>query len=278
MRPSVTSPKTAVEFAKKISEAAKLYAALNNSGDVFWENFDQKTTHNIETLNLLDAQQALPILIAAAQEFSPVEYSKLTHMLVVMAVRYNLIGELRTGVLANYYADIPPKIRNRELNKSAKVFREIKPIYPSDEEFEKAFSVKVLRDAKRARYILTEIEKHISEGKIEISSDTEKVNLEHVFPRNPSQEWKEMFKSIGDDDPKKWIYRIGNLALLSTTPNKSYGSKGFTIKKEEIYCKEKIICFTEMLQEYDSWKKDDILDRQKKLAKKAVETWRIDIQ
>ena len=278
MRPSVISPKTAVEFSKKLSEAAKLYAALSNSGDVFWESYDQKTIDNIDTLNLLDAQQALPILIAAAQEFSPDEYSKLTNILVVMAVRYNLIGELRTGVLANYYADIPPKIRSGELNKSAKVFREIKPIYPSDEDFEKAFSVKVLRDAKKARYILTEIEKHISEGKIEISSDTKKVNLEHIFPRNPSQEWKEMFKSIGDDDAKKWIYRIGNLALLSTSPNKSYGSRGFAVKREDVYSQEKIIHFTKMLQEYDRWIKDDILDRQNRLAKIAVQTWRIDIQ
>jgi hypothetical protein len=70
---------------------------------------------------------------------------------------------LRTGVLANFYADIPKKIRSGEIKKSAKVFREIKPIYPNDEEFEQAFSVKVLRDAQKARYLLIEIEKHASQ-------------------------------------------------------------------------------------------------------------------
>lgn len=278
MRPNIKNPKTSVEFAKKLSEAAKLYSALYNPGDAFWDEYDQRTLENIDTLNLLDAQQAMPILIAAAQSFSIVEFSKLTEILVVMAIRYNLIGELRTGVLANYYADIPPKIRSGELNKAAKVFRAIKAIYPNDEDFEKAFSTKILRDAAKARYILAEIEEFASGGKVMIPTDTKKVNLEHVYPQKPSQEWKDMLASIGDDDPKKWIYRIGNLALLSAPVNKNYKGKGFDVKKNMCYKKEDTIKFTSMLSKYNTWLKSDIEDRQRKLAKFALQTWRIDIK
>jgi len=278
MRPKVKSPKTSVEFAKQLSEAAKLYSSLNNPGDAFWDEYDQRTIESIDTLNLLDAQQAMPILMAAAQTFTPTEFSKLSEILVVMAIRYNLIGELRTGVLANYYVDIPPKIRNGELNKSAKVFRAIKPIYPNDMDFEEAFSTKILRDAAKARYLLIEIEKFASDGKVIISADPKKVNLEHVYPQKPSQEWKGMLASLGDDDPKKWIYRIGNLALLSAPVNKGYKGKGFDVKKNMCYKKENIIKFTSILGKYDTWLKSDIEDRQRKLAKIALKVWRVDIQ
>lgn len=277
MRKYITSPKTAVEFSKNLSEASKLYAALSSSSSPYWGEYDQNTRDNLEVLNLLDAQQALPILIAAAQEFEPSEFSKLTYILVVMAVRYNLIGELRTGVLANYYADIPKKIRTGTLTKSAKVFREIKPIYPSDEEFEQAFADKVLRDAKKARFLLIEIEKYISGSKLQVVRDTRKINIEHILPRNPSQEWADTLKSIDNDDIQKYTYRLGNLALVSAAPNKGMGSKGFDVKKRGIYRKEDLY-FTHLIDQYPTWLKNDIEDRQIKLAQVAVKVWRVDIQ
>jgi hypothetical protein len=147
----------------------------------------------------LDAQQALPILLAAAEKFSEIEFSKLTDYLITMAVRYNLIGELRTGVLANYYIEVPKKIRAGEIIKAAKVAREIHPIYPSDEDFKGAFSIKVLKDSRKARYLLMEIEKHLAGGLRRIETDPKRVNLEHILPRNPSQDWKDAVESIGQD-------------------------------------------------------------------------------
>jgi uncharacterized protein with ParB-like and HNH nuclease domain len=278
MRKGITNPKTAVEFSKNLSEISKLYSALIGPSSTYWNEYDQTTRDNLEVLSLLDAQQALPILIAAAKEFSSNEFSKLTRIIVVMAVRYNLICELRTGVLANYYVDIPKKIRSKDILKSAKVFREIKEIYPSDEDFQKAFSSKILRDSRKARYLLGEIENSVSGGKTQIVNDSKKVNLDHILPRNPSQEWRDTLKSIGEDDVQKYIYRIGNFALVSSTLNKGQGSKSFESKKGEIYAKEREIYFTKSLCDYATWIASDIEHRQREIARAAVNTWRIDIQ
>jgi hypothetical protein len=276
MRKGIINPSTAVAFARDLAKASKLYSAFSIPGHTYWDEYDQRTHDNLETLNLLDAQQALPILLAAAEKFTETEFSKLTDHLVVMAVRYNLIGEQRTGVLANYYVEMPKKIRSGEINKAAKVAREIRPIYPTDEDFKHAFSTKVLKDSGKARYLLMEIEKQVTSGTRRIERDPKKVNLEHILPRNPSQDWNDTVKSIGQDLLPDYINRLGNLALVSAIPNRGIGSKSFVKKKELLYSKENDIVYTAIVASYDSWLKNDIEDRQRRLAEEATKVWRID--
>jgi hypothetical protein len=276
MRKTINSPQTAVSFVQNLGEASKIYSALTIAGHPFWNNYDQRTRDNLETLNLLDVQQALPILLAAAQKFDENEFGKLTHILVVMAVRYNLIGELRTGVLANYYVEIPKKIQNGDINKSAKVFREIKSIYPSDEEFLAAFSIKSVKNSEKARYLLSEIENLSNSSTHQVIPDSKNVNLEHILPKNPSQDWVSSIKSLGDH-LDEYTYRLGNLALVSSISNKRLGAKSFNAKKE-VFAKEVNLKCTNMNADYPTWLKQDIEDRQQKLAEQAIKVWRIDIQ
>jgi len=278
MRGQITTPVSAHDFTQKLCDASKVYSALSIPGHPYWNSYDERTRQNLETLNLLDAQQAFPIMLAAAQVFSEREFGKLTDIFVVMAIRYNLIGELRTGVAANYYVEIPPKIRAGEITKSSQVFRSLKPIYPSDRDFERAFGTKVLRDTRKVRYLLSAIEEYDQGGTKQVASDTRRVNLEHVLPRNPPGEWKATIDSIGKDDLDDYIYRLGNLALVSSSVNRAAGSKGFEHKKGLLFSKEGSFNFTKMIAAYPAWLKGDIEDRQKKLAERAVMVWRVDIK
>lgn len=277
MRKGVTNPKTAVAFVRDLSKASKLYAAFSVPGHSQWDDYDQRTRDNLETLNLLDAQQALPILMAAAEKFTETEFGKLTDYLVVMAIRYNLIGEQRTGVLSNYYVEIPKKIRSGEIIRASKVAREVRSIYPTDDDFREAFTTKVLRDSRKARYLLMEIERHASGGSSRIESDPKKVNLEHVLPLNPSSQWKDTLDSLGPDLVREYTYRLGNLALVPATANRGLGSKNFERKKQLLYSNETDVHFTALIAQYNHWLKQDIEDRQAKLAEEAVKTWRIEV-
>jgi len=277
MRKEINDAKSAIDFIKNINDTSRVYAALNSSGHPFWDNYDQRTRDNLDTLKMLDTQQAIPIMLAAAKVFTPEEFRKLTDILIVMTVRYNLIGELRTGVLANYYSEVPAKITNGEILKAAKVFREFRTIYPKDQDFKDAFLKKSLKDTRKARYILAEIEKHINGGVSAVVNDPKNVNLEHILPKNPSQDWNDTIKTIDKDDLPDYTVKIGNLALVSTASNKNAGSKGFESKKETIFNKEKIITFTKMIGDYSNWTKSTIEDRQSKLADQAVKVWKIEI-
>src|SRR5690606_32557118 len=84
MRDGTSTAQQAITFANQLAESSRVYAALHSGSSPLWSDHPAKTKKNIDTLRLLDAQQALPILLAAFDKFSPDEFKKLTQLLVVM--------------------------------------------------------------------------------------------------------------------------------------------------------------------------------------------------
>ena len=275
IRDQISSAQEAVSFSNKLATSSRIYSALQNPSSSYWDSHEQETRKHILTLRLLDSQQSLPILMAASDKFEVNEFRKLSHVLVVMAVRYNLICEGRTGVSSNYYSEIPKKIRSGEYSKSAHVFRHLKPIYPSDGEFRSSFITKTLSDTKRARYLLIEIENRLSGEEKVVNSDPEKVNLEHVMPKNGNQFWTYEITNIDNESKSYYVNRLGNMALVSKDKNKRVGSKSFDEKKEQLFSLQTEFKLTQFILNADIWDKEAIDTRQELLADEAVKTWAI---
>jgi uncharacterized protein with ParB-like and HNH nuclease domain len=278
IRDQIDTASQAVDFANKIANASRIYAALQNPSSSYWDEYNEETRNNLLTLRLLDSQQSLPILMAAAENFDFNEFQKLTKTLVVMAVRYNLIGEERTGVSSNYYSDIPKKIRSGEYSKSAHIFRHLKPIYPNDTDFKSSFLNKTISDTKRARYLLIEMENMLSGNEKVVNSDPEKVNLEHIMPKQSNQYWNQEETNIENDLRPFYVNKLGNMALVSKDRNKRVGSKSFEEKKQQLFSLQTEFFLTKSISAYDKWNKKSIDHRQELLAEHAVKTWRIDIE
>ncbi len=272
IRDSLNTPELVVSFSKILVDGARKYSALQNGGNSYWEDYPSDVPKNIQTLVLLDAQQALPVLLAADKVFEKEEFSKLLRLLVVMAVRYTFIGEERTGVLANYYSEIPKLIIDGKIKKSSHALAHLKPIYPSDADFIAAFKVKSITDSKRARYILAEIENFESNSEKIVNSDPESVNLEHILPKNINQNWNPKLTGIPAEEHKNYVNKIGNLALTSKLANKKSGAKNFDEKKTHLF-KTSEFTTTSDICLYEKWNKSNIEKRQDYLAKIAVSTW-----
>lgn len=277
IRDQIDSPANAVEFANLLAESARIYSALQNPESYYWDSHEVKTKKYILSLRVLDSQQSLPVLMAACEKFSKIEFSKLAWIMVVMAVRYNLICEGRTGVSSNYYAEIPKKISLGVYTKASHVFSHLKSIYPGDDEFKQAFLAKSISDTKRARYLLIEIENHASGEEKIVNSDPDKVNLEHIMPKNPNQYWNEEYTGIPSDDRLYYVKCLGNMALVSKDKNKRVGSKSFTEKSEELFSKQKEFKFTDSISGFEIWNKESIEKRQKELAEEAVVVWKVEM-
>jgi hypothetical protein len=58
----------------------------------------------------------------------------------------------------------------------------------------------------------------------------EKLSIEHILPQSPSREWKNTFG--GSLDITDYMYRLGNLTLLHSSPNSSGGNLSFPEKKK----------------------------------------------
>ncbi|MET4579445.1 DUF262 domain-containing protein [Ottowia thiooxydans] len=274
IRDQISSAQEAVSFANQLAGSARIYEALRSGSSPVWNDHPAETKKNINILRLLDAQQALPILLAAYENFPKDEFRKLTKLLVVMAVRYNFIGEERTGVAANYYSDLPKPIWAKTITKAAHVFKELKQIYPGDNSFSDAFKLKSVTDTKRARYILAEIENSISPTEKIVNSDPDEVNLEHVLPKNVNQHWKPSDTSVEADEHRDFVNRLGNLALVPKAKNKKVGAKSFNDKKDEIFSQCPEFATTFVICNFDKWNRAAIEKRQEYLAGLAVNTWK----
>lgn len=277
IRDQIDSANAAVNFANELANSAKVYSALQNPESPFWDEHNAKTKKYILSLRVLDSQQSLPVLMAASEKYTPIEFSKLAWLMVVMAVRYNLICEGRTGVSSNYYSEIPKKIRAGDYTKASHAFNHLKPIYPSDDEFYNSFIAKSLSDTKRARYLLIEIENHVSGQEKVVNSDPEKVNLEHVMPKKVNQHWNEECTGVPSDSRSYYINSLGNMALVSKEKNRRVGSKSFDEKKKELFSLQTEFKFTHNIASLNEWTKENIEKRQEQLATVAVSVWKIEM-
>ena len=274
IRQQIATPIDATDFAIKLSDSSRIYAALQNPGNVFWATHKPKTTDYISALRILDSQQSLPVLLAAAEKFTEIEFMKLAKVLVNHAVRYNLICEGRTGVSSNYYAEIPKKIRSDEYSKASHINKHLRPIYRSDSEFVAAFTNKSLSNTKRARYLLMEIENYLSGSAKTVSSDTDVVNIEHVMPKQENQNWNENVTGIPPGERSNYVNYLGNMALVLNNENRKNGSKSFQDKKRLCFSKHNTFQHTSSIANVAVWDKEAILNRSKALAKDAVKIWK----
>jgi uncharacterized protein with ParB-like and HNH nuclease domain len=267
-----------LELSMQLAKVADIFGNLEISDSDLWKQYSHATQEHVKTLSLLGAKQTHPILLAAIDKFKPDEVEKLLKHLVVLILRYQLIGRGRTGKLEIQSALIAEGIFSEKLKAARPVWEKLRTILPSDEEFEDDFSRYIEPTAAVARWILREldIQKWIDEnpGKsIQTAplTDAALVNLEHILPKNPNQDWGRL---LADDDDivSDCLHRLGNLCLLDKPTNKNEANGAF-IKKSVRYAETEFLLTKEIANNFKEWNRTSIDVRQKQLAKLALKRW-----
>jgi hypothetical protein len=214
------------------------------------------------------------LILAALEHLDERELPKLTRIVVVVSVRYSIIGSLGTGNIEKAYSDAAIEIRRRKADTAAKVFHLLKPvIYPDDARFKSDFAEKSITKAKLARYLLTCVANAMQpQTELAVLEDEQKVTLEHVMPKTPSGEWS----AAAPDDATYYAYvdRLGNMTLIEDTANGAAGNASFTVKKRTAFSASDII-MTKQLCDYSTWTTEDIERRQLSLAERATSVWSV---
>ncbi|ACL63339.1 DUF262 domain-containing protein [Methylobacterium nodulans] len=273
LRDSAKNKADVLRLSEDLLHDSRLYSALTVSDDELWDGRPQQVRDDISTLKLLNASQCLPVLLAAHRKMEDGHFDRVLHLMMVMAVRYSLICQYRTGALEIAYADIAHKISSGELRRAGAVRRELSDLYPRDDDFRSHFCSREIKTAKHARFLLRALDATSTGGIISPVSDAASVNLEHIAPKTKNQHW-----SIGDlkgESYEGWVYRIGNQALLEKTLNHSIGNGSFTEKK--VAFSQSQIALTKPVADRDSWTTAEIQARQVQLADLAVKCWRYDV-
>jgi len=263
------TPSQVYDFVKELNEDSKIYLAIINHSDSFWNDYSENVRKYIETLNYFELEQYRPLLLTIIKRFDPKEVEKSLKIIVSWLVRNLITGSLGGGSLEKEYTDRAKDVFEGKIT-NAKLLRDNIKVIPNDKEFKEKFLTISISKDKYARYYLSAIENFKRDKKypeLLVNNDVDAVNLEHILPKKPHANWPE----FTDEQVKTLHKRIGNLTLMKAKLNSEQGNAPFS-EKIKIY-KDSELNITKMILDYDNWNEDNIKDRQIKLAELAVETW-----
>lgn len=267
------TPDEASELLKNLAKYSSVYHDMTNPDDASIIQ-DEGLLHHLKNLKILKAKTFYPIILAmyqSKQEYTENDFSKVAESLEWYTFRNSTI----CGKVANKTEVFMCKIANRifdDLTSVDDICNEILSGAVEDDEFKTAFMAWSKKSKTVIRYILRKIDKTIEpHGELVIANNND-VHIEHIMPEN-NGEWK-IVREIHDE----YLWKLGNLTLLSGRINTSISNKKFSDKVQQY--KESKIELNKYLYETSDGKErkkwnvpKDIDERQEWLAKKAVITW-----
>lgn len=270
-----------IKLLKALSTSARDYVSISDYN--LWPDddaYDKRFEESLIELKLFRVSQCNPLLLNAIQCFgSPKDIAKTFRIVANFSYRYFIIGNQSPGNLERESAKIAHGIRTGDYPSSKDVADALRSINP-DKNFRSDFSLATMPKsrAKIARYTLAKLTNHMSmkaksTGAEQIANPNAKeVNLEHVLPQSFDATWQSYFSN--GVDPADYVFRIGNLTLLTTEINSEAANKSFPEKKE-IAFKDSTLAINTSFAKLSKWGDVEIDRRQEGLSKEALEIWRV---
>ncbi len=259
-------------FVNELRAAAELYASFRQPDSELWDDYGTQVRNYLSTLRLFRVVQCFPLLLVAYEKLNKKLFISVLKMAVIISFRYSIICGKRTGLLEQVYGDVSLKIRRGKLTNAKGIFTSLSQLYPDDKEFKLAFSETLIKNPRLARYILLQLEAQLNKSlSYEPSADETRVNLEHIFPKNPDEKW---ITKLGKAELEEYVNLLGNLTLLPSSINRSVGAETFEHKCKRAY-KKSDLELTKLILSFSDWGPDEIRERQSHMANLAVKVWRL---
>jgi len=270
IRESVSSKGEVFSLMRDLESNAHIFAALPSSEDSLWNTEQRKYIKNLRMFNV---RQLYPLLLSAYNKFSETDFTSLLRSCCVISFRYNIIGNLATNEQERVYNRLAVELSSNAITNLQDLISALSSLYVSDDKFRGDFSDKELRTTQArnkrvVRYILFEIEKHVSNNSYDFESEA--YNLEHIMPESIQEGWD----NIEDRDHDQFVYRLGNMTILNKSVNRDLGNAGFEIKKEK-YKESEFALTSRVANENSEWSPERISEHQKWMARQATAIWRI---
>ncbi len=270
IRASIQDKAGVFALLRDLDRDADIYAALGQPEDPMW-TADQKA--HVRELTLFNVRQPYALLLAARRALSDAEFTRVLRACAVVSFRYNVIGNLATNEQERVYNAVAEKIAKKEFTAVLDILRALRPVYPSDAQFRAAFGEKQVRtttarNRQVVRYILFEIERHVSGRAFEYASD--RYSIEHVLPEHPGEGWG----GFNDEQADRCVFRLGNMTPLAAGPNRDMGNRPYG-EKRPVFEQCEFEITRRIAAENESWTPERIAARQQRLADQATGIWRL---
>lgn len=227
----------------------------------------------LKALKALRASTFYPVLLAVQQSPAIREEDRETFLLGIVRiieiyVFRNIICNVNPNTAERVFASLARDIYRGELNTLDQISVRLSKSIVDNGTFRTAFEVWEGTGSSSSkdviRYILRKIHKYYDRTN-ELNLDNSEVHIEHIMPEDATK-W-----NVSEEDHEGYLWRLGNLALLSGKLNKQGSNRPFEEKKA-VYAESWIKPNRELVN-YAEWTPKEIEERQEKFAKIALEIW-----
>ncbi len=260
-------------FLDSLYESATFYNALNDPSDEMWKPHPKykEIQKYLNILKIFNLKHHLPFLLISYEKLSLI-FDKILEIVCIISFRNTIIGGYHGKNIEDEYNKTAKKIAKGEITTAKEIAISLKELYPTNNDFKNDFETKIIKtndtiSKKLVKYILLELEKD-AEGAEEDWQSSE-ATIEHILPQNPTENWIEIFgKNV-----EKFIFRIGNYALLKQKHNNNAGNADY-LEKFPFY--EKSHYKTTQNLPINEWNPYLLEKRQEEFAKRATHIWKLD--
>lgn len=260
----------AYDIATEMSGDAKLYSALLNPESKVWIDYQSDAMReHVRTLMHVGVSILRPLQLAVMREFERKEIITAFRLFVHWSVRFLVTGGHRSEGTEVPFSEAAIEVSDKKITTGPQLAKKLNKSIPQDDQFVAAFATATVSKAFLARYYLRAIEDNRANSPNPewiAQPDSDKVNLEHILPLNPSPGWK-----LTSDEAEPLHARIGNLALLQTAMNTEIKNDTFANKKQAF--KNSSFFYTNWIAKQSKWEEAEIDARQTLLAEEAKKTW-----
>jgi hypothetical protein len=265
-------PQGSIELLAILERFAATYVAILNSESEKWNAYSDAMRRSVQTLDKLNLRVLRPLMLAVAECFSSTEASVAFQNFISLSVRLLVASSTRSESIIEPIASAAHEVYKGKAKTWIELRVILSKIIPPDEQFRQAFEVATVSKASLARYYLRSLEmaaKQEATPWFVPNDDRQTINLEHVLPEKPEENWPD----FDEEQVRILSKRIGNLALLLAKSNSTLRSADFKTKKA-VYEQTPYV-LTSQIGRLKKWGEKEIGDRQKILAGLALKAWPI---
>lgn len=272
IRERVATSQQVFDLLSALENRAELFAALADANHEYWMEQPEAKPY-IRDLILFRARQVTPVLFAAWERFSSVDFVRVLKLASVVSFRY-LVSGRNPNALELVYHEAAKTILDGNATRPRAVFMRLRPVYVDDRTFESNFAVYSINPRGRKKllkYILCRLEEDV--GGIARDPEAEPASIEHILPQNPAADWAEAFSAL---ESEAAVDRIGNTTLHESAVNRNIGSAPYSEKRPAY--EQSTYALTRQVAEMapEEWTFGFLERRQQYLAERATQVWRSD--
>ena len=302
----VTEKRIFKEIKKKITDWVDLLNQLCFTSE--WYNklykgteidfADLKNGHKIYksifSIRLMAVSQCYILLITILRNYSKLKTdpTRIFQMIEKFTFLYSVVCKMPGNRVEKIYSQYALRLEeaihagySTEEKRSAKIqqvfsdlLKELAREAPPVDFFKKSFNDIAYKSSSQGRkiiaYILSEFDSYYRGDNPEEKIDFDNVNIEHVLPVKPDDDW-----GLTEKDIAEYVNKLGNLTLLSKKLNSKVQSKVVSKKIKE-YKDSKLPITKKLVEELESydcqWDKEKIEKRQDEFAEIAYKRiWKL---